>query len=55
MRFIYYLYIIYQFITFFYMGIDKQKAKLNQWRISEKTLFFLAFIGWQYWRNNWNV
>ena len=27
------------------MAIDKQKAKLRQWRISEKTLFILALIG----------
>lgn len=32
-------------LLFTLMSIDKQKAKLNQWRISEKTLFILALIG----------
>ena len=27
------------------MGIDKEKAKLKKWRISEKTLFLLALFG----------
>ena len=27
------------------MGLDKRKAKLNHWRISEKTLFSLALMG----------
>jgi uncharacterized membrane protein YsdA (DUF1294 family) len=27
------------------MGIDKKKAKRQRWRISEKTLFIVAFIG----------
>jgi len=27
------------------MGIDKQKAKRGRYRISEKTLFFVAFLG----------
>jgi uncharacterized membrane protein YsdA (DUF1294 family) len=27
------------------MGIDKQKAKRQSWRISEKTLFIVALIG----------
>ena len=27
------------------MGIDKQKAKRQSFRISEKALFFVAFIG----------
>lgn len=30
-------------ILFFVMGIDKQRAKKKQWRISEATLFLLAF------------
>lgn len=30
---------------FFSMFLDKQKAKRDQWRIPEKTLFFLALIG----------
>ena len=32
-------------IGFFAMGIDKAKAKAGAWRISEKTLLLLAFIG----------
>jgi uncharacterized membrane protein YsdA (DUF1294 family) len=32
-------------IGFIIMGIDKQKAKSNQWRIREKTLFIIAIIG----------
>jgi len=27
------------------MGIDKKKARLHQWRISEATLFLFAIIG----------
>jgi len=27
------------------MGIDKRKAKKGQWRISEKTIWILAFLG----------
>ena len=40
---------IYVFFTnlllFILMGLDKRKAKLNHWRISEKTLFSLALMG----------
>ncbi|MDF2587020.1 MAG: hypothetical protein K0S41_861 [Anaerocolumna sp.] len=32
-------------IGFAIMGIDKQKARKNQWRIREKTLFIVAIIG----------
>ena len=32
-------------IGFFAMFIDKQKAKIDKWRIPEKTLFLLALIG----------
>jgi uncharacterized membrane protein YsdA (DUF1294 family) len=32
-------------IGFAIMGIDKQKAKRGRFRISEKTLFFIAFLG----------
>ena len=31
--------------TFFLYGIDKYKAKKNQWRISEATLLTMAAIG----------
>jgi len=30
---------------FFLMGIDKRKARKNQWRIPEKTLFLIAILG----------
>lgn len=32
-------------ISFVTMYVDKQKAKKNQWRISEKALLFLAVAG----------
>ena len=32
-------------IGLFAMFLDKQKAKHNKWRISEKTLFLLALMG----------
>jgi len=32
-------------LTFSIFGLDKFKAVQNQWRISEKTLFFFSFIG----------
>lgn len=32
-------------LLFSLMGIDKEKAKLKKWRISEKTLFLLALFG----------
>ena len=32
-------------ITFLMYGIDKRKARKNQWRIPEKTLIFLAVLG----------
>ena len=32
-------------IGFLAMFIDKQKAKRGSWRIPEKTLFFLTFLG----------
>lgn len=28
-----------------FMGIDKQKARRHQWRISEKTFFIIAIVG----------
>ena len=31
--------------SFFLYGIDKYKAKKNQWRISEATLLLMAVIG----------
>lgn len=32
-------------ITFLMYGLDKLKAKINQWRIPESTLLLLAVIG----------
>lgn len=32
-------------ISFILMGIDKSRAKNNKWRISEKTLLTIAFVG----------
>lgn len=32
-------------IGFAVMGIDKNRARKNKWRIKEKTLFFIAAIG----------
>lgn len=32
-------------ITFFVMWLDKHKAKRANWRIPEKTLFTLVFLG----------
>ena len=40
-----YFLIIINAITFFTYGIDKLKAKKNQWRIPESTLLLLAVIG----------
>lgn len=32
-------------IGFILMGLDKRKAKKHQWRISEKTLWFVTIVG----------
>ena len=32
-------------LAFLLFGLDKAKAKRNQWRISEKTLFLSAILG----------
>lgn len=32
-------------VTFIIMFIDKSRAKKNQWRIPEKTIFLLSFVG----------
>jgi uncharacterized membrane protein YsdA (DUF1294 family) len=37
--------IIINIIGFFSMFIDKRRAKKNQWRIPEKTLFLFAILG----------
>ena len=49
------LYIVFINIAGFYaMWLDKKKAKRNEWRISEKTLFTLALIGGKCWDISWN-
>ena len=45
MKFIFVYIVFTNILLFTLMSIDKQKAKLRQWRISEKTLFILALIG----------
>ena len=42
--FLYYLLFL-NIFGFSIMGIDKQKAKRHQWRISEKTLFMVSLLG----------
>ncbi len=41
---LYYLFVI-NTLTFLLYGIDKYKAKKNQWRISEATLLMMAVFG----------
>ena len=36
------IFVVWNVVTFFLMGLDKRKAKKNQYRISEKTLFISA-------------
>ena len=45
MKFIFIYITFINILLFTLMSIDKKRAKLNQWRISEKTLFILALIG----------
>ena len=46
---IFYIFVAYLLIMnivgFFFMGIDKKRAKKNQWRIPEKHLFLIAILG----------
>lgn len=37
--------IVINIITFLTIWYDKHEAKINQWRISEKTLFLLVLLG----------
>ena len=37
--------LIINFISFLMMGIDKKKARRNEWRIPEKALFLSALAG----------
>jgi uncharacterized membrane protein YsdA (DUF1294 family) len=38
-------YLVLNIISFFTMGIDKNRAKRGEWRISEATLWWLAIFG----------
>lgn len=38
-------FVVINFISFLFMGIDKYKARKRAWRIPESTLFVLAIIG----------
>lgn len=37
--------IVINLVTVIAYGVDKKRARKNQWRISERTLFFLALVG----------
>lgn len=37
--------LLFSFVAFVLMGVDKYKAKKGLWRISEKTLFLVAILG----------
>lgn len=39
------IYLILNLIAFGAYGFDKAKASLNKWRVPEKTLLILAFLG----------
>lgn len=45
MKYILIYLIISNIFGFFIMGIDKRKARLRQYRISEKSLFVVALLG----------
>ena len=45
MKFIINYIIFINILLFILMGIDKRKAKLHKWRISEKTLFIFSLLG----------
>ena len=45
MKFILIYILFVNILLFTLMAIDKRRAKLHKWRISEKTLFILAIIG----------
>ncbi len=45
MKYIYIYLAIINIIGFFSMAIDKRKARRGAWRIPEKTLFLLSFMG----------
>lgn len=39
------IYVIFNLVALGFMKADKTKAEKKQWRIPEKTLFLLAFLG----------
>lgn len=45
MEYVIYILIGINLLTYLIFGIDKVKAKNNSWRIPEKTLFILTFLG----------
>ena len=45
MKFIFIYIIFINLFLFTLLGIDKKRAKLHKWRISEKTLMCLAILG----------
>lgn len=45
MKYILIYLIVLNIFGFFIMGIDKRKARLRQYRISEKSLFVVALLG----------
>lgn len=38
------LFLLWNFISFLMMGVDKHRSKKGRWRISEKTLILSAFF-----------
>ncbi len=45
MNFIFFYLIAVNVFTFSLMGVDKNLARNRQWRISERTLFLVSFLG----------
>ncbi|WP_407080284.1 DUF1294 domain-containing protein [Candidatus Contubernalis alkalaceticus] len=42
-------FLIINIVSFIVLGLDKNRAKTGNWRISERSLFVLAF----FWRGYW--
>lgn len=38
-------FLIMSIVGFISMGVDKSRAKSNQWRVPEKTLFLISILG----------
>ncbi|MBQ0147257.1 MAG: DUF1294 domain-containing protein [Flavobacteriaceae bacterium] len=45
MSYIFYYFIAVNIISYILFGIDKVKATKNKWRIPEKSLFLVTFLG----------